>query len=429
MVCSAAQAQCSAACTCCIGSYCTPGVVGNAPSADSCGELYPDCATCADMSNTGTCDWAGCLPTCGLGEVGCNGESPNCTCIGGSTACGSDGTCSFTLPNLITVMLGLLFVPIGLAMALVGYRLWKYVVFVLGFLIIGVICAVIAYAYAAANGNTEPDLFVVMGFLGGGICGGFCFIAMYFIVIFCAGCGCGMGLFLALVVATGSATLDNVQLIAIGDVVFGIIVGIVFIYFQKICIMLGTAYLGSSLVWASIFYGIIGAYDQGLVQNLLVLVSTGGGFYVQWNFTAKGVEIDPRTGQVTVVIVPGQPAFLQRLDQMAGLQPGQAAPAVTAGVQWQQAPAIQAQPAWAQPPQGIQAPLLQAAPAAKERSWNAMSTAERNAVTTLGWTSQSWDTGAKQPFERSWDIMSADERVAAELVSISTTVQAVSSTP
>ena len=289
-----------------------------------------------------------------------------------------DGSGGFNLPNFnvsgITVTLGLLFLPIGLAMALAGYRLWKYVVFILGFIIIGGICAGLALAQWAATAdptNSDPDLQVVLAFLIGGVLGGFCFIAMYFIVIFCAGCGCGMAIFgvviLAVVGSTTDPSADLLDMLGLVDVVCGIMMGVVFIYFQKVCIMLGTSYMGSNIVTSCIFYGIVGAYDQTVVLALLTLAGTACGFYVQWNYTGKGVEIDPRTGQVTVVVVPGQPqpAIMQRLDRIAGLQPGQAVPAVTAGVQWQQVPATQVQQAWAQPPQqqqGMQAPLIQAAP-------------------------------------------------------------------
>ena len=290
-------------------------------------------------------------------------------------------------PSLATtVSLGLIFLPIGVSIALLGYRLWKYVIFILGFLTIGVLAAVIAYAQAVVDGGgTDPEVAVLLAFFIGGVCGGFCFIAMYFIVIFCTGCGCGM--MVIYIVGTvflasnpSMANQSSAELIIILAMAGGIFMGIVFVKFQKVCIILATAYLGSSLTWDSIFYGFFQSYDQIIVVELLVIASTAVSFYVQWNYTAKGVDIDPRTGQVTVVVVHGQPAFLHRIDQYARLGPAQP-PQATTGVQWpdQQAaaPTNQAQLAWTQPTlaqplaqqqyqhhqvqqqQGMNAPLIQ----------------------------------------------------------------------
>ena len=304
------------------------------------------------------------------------------------TPCDANGLPSVNISSAITVSLGLIFLPIGVLVALLGYRLWKYVVFVLGFLTIGVLAAGIAAAEAVASVGgvgAHPEVPVLLAFFIGGVCGGFCFIVMYFIVIFCTGCSCGMmviyfvGL-LFVAVDPSMFTPDNVELITALAVGAGIFMGIVFVKFQKVCIILATAYLGSSLTWDSIFYGFFQAFGQVTVVELFVIVSTAISIYIQWNFTAKGVDIDPSTGQVTIVVVPGQPAFLHRIDQYARLQPGQPPQAVTTGVQWQEqhvAPAIQGQPAWSQPtlaqplvqnqylhqqpqpPQGLQTPLIQ----------------------------------------------------------------------
>ena len=50
---------------------------------------------------------------------------------------------------------------------------------------------------------------------------------------------------------------------------------------------------------------------------ILTAGATGGFFYIQWFKTSKGVEIDPKTGQVTVVILlpppPGMGAPLRNV--------------------------------------------------------------------------------------------------------------------
>ena len=80
--------------------------------------------------------------------------------------------------------------------------------------------------------------------------------------------------------------------------------------------MLGTSYLGASMVWGGILQGFFHAV-AGTPQYILTLATAAGGFYIQWFKTSKGVEIDPKTGQVTVVILlpppPGMGAPLRNV--------------------------------------------------------------------------------------------------------------------
>eukprot|EP01043_Picozoa_sp_COSAG02_P010664 COSAG02_NODE_380_length_23483_cov_8.034382_2_plen_777_part_00 len=360
-------------CTCCAGYRCSPTVVGHASTKEGCAIQYP--TNCGVPYNGGN----------GVFSSGC---SPPPTPPTGANSLPSEQN---SLPSIdfsavsyaTTVPLGLIFLPIGLLTALLGYRLWKYVVFLMGFLFVGFIAGVIAWISASANGEADPEAMMLLAFLIGGACGGFCFIAMYFIVIFCAGCGFGMLVVSSVgMVFLGSSQALQSEGLGIVAVVGGIAMGFVFLKFQKVCIIVNTAYLGSTLTLYSIFYGFFHMFSEEAIVELLIYASTAIAVYIQWNYTATGVDVDPKTGQVTIVVVPGQPSFLGRIDQFTRLAPGGQPPqAMTTSIHWQQqqvvAPPTQGEPVWtqatlAQPlaqhqyqqqqlqqQQGLQAPLIQ----------------------------------------------------------------------
>ena len=352
------------ACVCCSFYLCDPTVVGHASTKEQCVDHY---SACAGPASGGP----------GISNIRCSAPPP---------------PTGVNLPNIdisyaATVPLGLIFLPIGLLTALLGYRLWKYVVFVIGFLFVGGTAAAIALGSAVANGDAHPEASVLLAFLIGGVCGGFCFIAMYFIVIFCAGCGCGTTVVYVLALAVwsidpSSLTTTGFEAVSVVAVIGGIAMGFVFLKFHKVCIILVTAQLGSSLTWYSIFYGFFHVgFSKETIIELLILASTAIAFYIQWNYTAKGVDVDPNTGQVTIVVVPGQPAFLGRIDQFTRVAPAGQPPQAATGLQWHEqqvvAPPIHGHPVWTQPnlvqplaqhqyqhqqlqqQQGLQAPLIQ----------------------------------------------------------------------
>jgi len=176
-------------------------------------------------------------------------------------------------------------VVVGLA----GYRLWKYTIFMLGFILVGTVCAIIAGYFATnqcleSGGDASGPLAcknivmvtVIAGVIGRLIGGGL-FIVFYFLVIFCMGCCCGMQTFwyiALLVIARAAAscaqqvangnsdcadgvdaqTAVNTYYILWGvSIIFGLIMGVVFIKLQKIFIIFGTSYFGSFCIGFSIF--------------------------------------------------------------------------------------------------------------------------------------------------------------------------------
>jgi hypothetical protein len=182
------------------------------------------------------------------------------------------------------------------------------------------------------------------GFVAG-IAGGFCFICCYIVVILSLGCTTGMITFAALVVLfyvlqdNGYPDDDTLYILLGADVVFGMIIAFVFWKLQKLCIMIGTAHLGyagffllscarafsaqllaadaamshSNALCLCFYYraqmfvhGIFQGFNNQLqldsdaqwIPWALIIVFSISGFFVQWCWTSKGVEIDPRSGQV-----------------------------------------------------------------------------------------------------------------------------------
>ena len=280
------------------------------------GDRYCDsshnCYDC-DFVRSSSCDaYNGDCSVCGVSSSSSSSYSPY-------SSYSSGGTNMYTG---LEISVGLFFIGIGTMMALFGYKLWKYTAFILGFLIVGAIGAGVAVILSASADMSNGDTFemhggaAVGGFLVGGLFGGFCFLGCYILVIFCTGCGFGMTSFWLIVVAifasTNSASSfastlmgmdrDTVNVLSILDLLFGIFMGCVFWKFQKVCIMLGTSFLGSSWFWCgiSLLFQAPALYLGGL-NTVLVYLSAAGAFCVQWFHTSKGVEIDPKTGQVVVI--------------------------------------------------------------------------------------------------------------------------------
>jgi hypothetical protein len=57
-----------------------------------------------------------------------------------------------------------------------------------------------------------------------------------------------------------------------------------------------------------------------------------------------------------------------------------------------------------------------AAKPSSEKDWDEMNSKEKRAVEQLGWTPQSWQAGAQEPFNRSWRQLSKQQRRAATLL-------------
>eukprot|EP01049_Picozoa_sp_SAG25_P010067 SAG25_NODE_1058_length_4155_cov_2.109221_5_plen_360_part_00 len=295
-----------------------------------------------------------CDTQCGIHFVDCtspcSGGSGVCStsCSSSSGGASSDGfnlddfSLAESVPTFLLVSTGLLGLVLGFPLGLAGYKLWKYTIFLIGFLFMGAFAFAVAFSISVLNmdatdathfDNTHhlpTHVWVASGLsgFGVGVLGGFCFLGIYLCVIFCLGCGVGMSMFgyiITIVIAsnfsagTAQAATDvhavgtTVYVLMAIDLIIGIVCGILFVKFQKWAIMLGTASIGSNMVWSAILQG-FAHIEQSWWQMVLVYATAAAFFVVQWKYTSVGTEIDPKTGKVTVIIVnqPGgltQPIF------------------------------------------------------------------------------------------------------------------------
>ena len=238
------------------------------------------------------------------------------------------------LGNLLAVLF-IIPLVVGVVIGTMGYKLWKYTIFFIGFLqgaALGVALAALTDTAMQCGdtprciqGGDGANIALYAFFpLLLGCMGGACLLACYFLVIFCSGCQCGMGTFVMVFVPLAAynsprflATDAGHETLVAGCLVFGVLGGILFIKLQKLFIIIGTSFLGAGLVClpgylmrAALYDGYEG--DGGEVTVEFVQLAIFVGFFcIQWFKTSKGVEIDPHTGEVTVIIVqqPMQPTM------------------------------------------------------------------------------------------------------------------------
>jgi len=155
------------------------------------------------------------------------------------------------------------------------YKLWKYTIFLLGFLTFGVPCAFLgavdgmsascvanSAAASVQNGDFETSdcsgVYIQGAISGiiGGIVGGFCFSCCYCMVILSTGCGCGIYSVYALVGVwavwsvsnsdgvidgaentydTASFIADHYEAISFASLIGGAVMAWAFWQFQKVC--------------------------------------------------------------------------------------------------------------------------------------------------------------------------------------------------
>eukprot|EP01046_Picozoa_sp_COSAG06_P042270 COSAG06_NODE_5362_length_3526_cov_40.855601_3_plen_243_part_00 len=154
---------------------------------------------CWPCDNCGSCE-AGRDQNGYYGYCSCEGDS-SCSprCPGNSAHGDGDGD-SAGVPGWLGVPGGLVGIVLGAFLGGFGYKFWKYTIFLLGFLMLGIPCAIAGAAGSASecgltDGCTAMYLYGAFAGIIGGIMGGVCFTCWYWIVIVCSGCGCGMATF------------------------------------------------------------------------------------------------------------------------------------------------------------------------------------------------------------------------------------------
>eukprot|EP01043_Picozoa_sp_COSAG02_P070497 COSAG02_NODE_12506_length_1535_cov_3.816156_1_plen_397_part_10 len=364
--CTALMVMAHAECVCCSGNFCTAEDVGPGSTQQECLTKYP--SQCA---------------ACGGGPGSCSATAS----AGFSSSFDFDTISIDSFSRTFVNLSSMIMLGIGLVVGTMGYKLWKYTIFILGFIIVGLPAFACIFTYGVADMDSSdlatfdqsgelPASLYLQAAAGGvlfGVVGGFCFIGIYMCVIFCMGCGVGMSTFwyIAAIILASAAyhdpdsianagralqapppapgaalpycglndvgchgkspscachypfecdptagTCSAMTVAAAGedpegtfetllaiDVVCGILVGLLFLKFQKWAIMLGTSILGSGLVWTAIIQGIAKHPTGSSWQAVLVYLTDTVFFVVQLHITSKGIEIDPATGKVTVVVV------------------------------------------------------------------------------------------------------------------------------
>lgn len=144
-----------------------------------------------------------------------------------------------------TAILAVAAVVVGLVMCVMGYRLFRYAVFVCGFIIGGILVAsIIEWAFASHSWMETASW---IGFFVGGIIVGVAAMVLYSLSIFIAGAAGGVLLAFALhssVTYKISSSHPDVVLAVIA-IVFAIICGVVALKLEKPVIIVATSFIGA----------------------------------------------------------------------------------------------------------------------------------------------------------------------------------------
>jgi hypothetical protein len=146
--------------------------------------------------------------------------------------------------GIIAILIGIL---IGLLNCFLGYRIFRIILGIWGFVIGGLLCGGIAFR--VLDGAVLPT--IVIGFFGA-VLGAVLAVLLYYVGIFML--GAGLGVIVGGII--GSVFNDTVALVL--AIVLAIIGGIVAIILQKLMIILSTSFGGSAAVVSGIYYLIEG---------------------------------------------------------------------------------------------------------------------------------------------------------------------------
>lgn len=169
-------------------------------------------------------------------------------------------------------ILAFIMIPYGILQCYFGYKLFKFILGVIGFIFGALIGAMIV----TATGGEQAAVIVVS--LLCGVAGAYISIALYFVGVFLVGAGAGAAL---------------IQLLSGGDAETGaiiagaIVLGIVALFVQKVLIIIATAFSGA---YSIVLFITLSAErlspNLGIALLLLFFIS---GMYVQFQVTAKNL--------------------------------------------------------------------------------------------------------------------------------------------
>lgn len=229
----------------------------------------------------------------------------------------------------------------GFIMCLLGYKLFKFILFMTGFLVgffaTYVICSLYLHRKLSGNAKEYKDLIYLALSFGVGIIGGFLTLCLYYLGMFLLGATMGWFLGMAILPCFKSQAhflASNMWLpysICSGA---AILVGIVMLCLQKIVIIISTSFLGALMVINGIDYYI----EKGRAMNFTIQILHGNhvylpncwytwfvlsilpiltivGFIVQYMKTSKGADHRLASGMVLVVETDYQMHDIEQTDE------------------------------------------------------------------------------------------------------------------
>ncbi len=190
------------------------------------------------------------------------------------------------------VLAALISIGVGVVQCFFGYRFFKFVLGLTGFVACGFVAGTIAY------GMTDSEIVGVATGIVVGILGAWLFVALYFVGVFVI--GAYFGAILSLLVFAAAGAEPQLVLVAIGAIVAGILAVAV----QKIMIMLSTAFGGAWLIVQGVTFflgapagwgGFWPSSGHAAVEIVGWLVLGLVGFVVQWKAQNRREIKMPRT--------------------------------------------------------------------------------------------------------------------------------------
>lgn len=153
-------------------------------------------------------------------------------------------------PSTATGIAGLL-VVVGALGCFCGYRFFKFLLGVLGFLMGGLLL----YSVSFALGNFPPVVTVTLALVGGAL-GAVFLVALYFVGVFVA--GALLGIVVGALVST-QVSLEPIILVP----VFALVLGVVSLLVQKILVVVATSVIGAAAILTGIshFLGVVTGPD------------------------------------------------------------------------------------------------------------------------------------------------------------------------
>ncbi|MBN1674104.1 MAG: DUF4203 domain-containing protein [Kiritimatiellae bacterium] len=162
--------------------------------------------------------------------------------------------------ELLSVMVGI-GIPVGLVQCFCGYRIFKIVLGILGFFLFGFVAAFVGYALSG-----EP-IVALVAFLLGGVIGAAFMVVLYFVGIFL------LGAFMGMIMAGVLCGLFDASPHPALLLLLALIGGVVAVLFQKLMIILSTAFTGAWGVVTGVAYFVTDRVDPRRMNDVL---RTGG---------------------------------------------------------------------------------------------------------------------------------------------------------